>query len=91
MADANQKPEKVPFLKYWHIILIMALQLIAVGVAYGKLNEGMDDLKRRMSAMENGRFVPREEFDSWREDVRDSLHRIEAEILERNNAEKALR
>lgn len=71
-------------LRYWHIILMLAVQLVALGIAYGALQEGQADMLRRITNLENNKIVTRDEFDSWRSEFRDSLNRIEDEILQRN-------
>lgn len=76
--------DRVLYLKYWHIVVMLVIQLIGLGIAYGKLSERMDNLGERMTREENTRYVPREEFDSWRDDVRSTLGRIEGEIIQRN-------
>jgi hypothetical protein len=88
MTDQQMQPEKVLYLKYWHIVLMLVVQLVCLGIAYGKLSQAQDDLMRRIGVMEGTKFVPREEFETFRGDLRDSLSRIETEILERNRVER---
>jgi hypothetical protein len=91
MPDPVPQPDRVLYLKYWHIVLMLVVQLVGLGMAYGKISQSLDDLTRRVGVMENTKFITRDEYDSWRTDVRDTLARIETEILERNRAEKLLR
>lgn len=92
----NQMPEdteqhgRTLYLKYWHIVFMLAIQLLALAYTFGKLNEGIDDLSRRVAAIENNKFVERSEFDDWKGDFRNTLERIESEIVERNKAEREL-
>jgi hypothetical protein len=69
---------------------MLIAQLIGLGIAYGKLSERMDNLSERMAREENTRFVPREEYDAWRGDMRMTLDRIENEIMHRNQTEDRL-
>lgn len=74
-------------LKYWHIIIVLAA-LLTMGA---KMIQSVDDLTRRVGALESNKIVTRDEFDAWRREFRDSLNRIEVEVLERNRMENRLR
>lgn len=82
LSDQPERPQTVLYLKYWHIVLMLVVQLVALGIAYGRITQQMDDLARRVSAIEDSKFVSRDEFDDFRTDLRTRLDRIESEILE---------
>lgn len=87
MLAENDNGNGSIILKYWHVLVILAV-LITTGA---KLIQAVDDLTRRVGALESNKTVTRDEFDSWRNEFRDSLNRIEDEVLERNRMEKKLR
>ena len=97
--DTVIEPKPLPvsggivILRYWHIIALLVVQLLGLGIAYGKITQNQEDLSRRMQAIESrdSQYVPRSEFDGWREDIRATLNRIEAEIVERNREEEKLK
>ena len=70
---------------------MLVVQLLALGIAYGKLSQAMDDLTRRVGVMESTKFVTREEYESFKTDLRDTLTRIESEVIQRNKMENTLR
>lgn len=75
-------------LKYWHIILLLTVQMVGLGIAYGEIKQSQDDMARRLVNLENNKLVTREEFDAWRTEFHDDLQRIESAIINRNREEE---
>ncbi len=75
----------VLYLKYWHIVLMLIVQLVGLGVMYGSMRQSIDDLRddtnRRLAAIENSRFITRDEFDDFKSDITQRLDRIESDVL----------
>jgi hypothetical protein len=89
--ETNPGQDRVLYLKYWHIVIMLVVQILVLGIAYGKLTQQIEDLAGRVTTMENTKFVTRDEYDSFKTDLRDTLNRIETEIVERNKVENGLR
>lgn len=82
MADApTQQPRPRSInLELWHVILLLAVQCIALAVAWGKLEQGQEDLSRRMTAIEQGKTITRDEWEDFRADIRGRFDNVEQEL-----------
>lgn len=78
----------IVILRYWHVLVMLSIQLLGLGVAYGKITQNQEDMARRMGMIEQNKVVSREEFDNWRSEFRSTLDRIEHGIYERNQIDK---
>lgn len=69
-------------LQYWHVVVILIVQLIGLGIAWGTLTQQEADISRRLTALEslNEQFVSRSEFEAWRQGFRESVDKVQQEM-----------
>lgn len=86
----NERPEQaqgVVVLKYYHVIILLIVQLLGLGVAYGKLTSDVqnmkEDVSRRLGKIE-GNFVSYGEFDNWRKEFQQNLRDLQNIMIRRN-------
>lgn len=74
-------------LKYYHVIILLIVQLLGLGVAYGKLTSDVqnmkEDVSRRLGKIE-GNFVSYGEFDNWRKEFQQNLRDLQNIMIRRN-------
>lgn len=75
-------------LRSWHVVILLVIQLLGIGIAYGRLTQQIDDMNRRLESIENNRLIGRDEFNTWREEMNSNIDRLEREVLERNSVDK---
>lgn len=86
----NERPEQaqgVVVLKYYHVIILLFVQLLGIGAAYGKLTSDVqnmkEDVSRRLGKIE-GNFVSYGEFDNWRKEFQQNLRDLQNIMIRRN-------
>lgn len=76
-------------LKFWHVIIVLAVQLVVVafsaGVIYTQIRQELSDMESRLAHLENARLVSQDEFDSLRDELRQDFTLLEQSILGKQN------
>lgn len=92
MTDETANLRGVICLKYWHVVLVLAVQLICLGAAYGRITANQDnfkeDVSRRLAVIESNKVISREEFDEWRGEFEQNLRDLQHAIIRSNLGEK---
>lgn len=50
----------------WHVLLMLATQLIFLGVAYGRIVTNQERTDGEVQRIENQRTITKDEFDEWK-------------------------
>lgn len=64
----------------WHVALLLVIQILALGVAYGRLSQGQDDTRKDVVRIEQQRIVSKDEFDDWKVLITERMNRMEGKI-----------
>lgn len=64
----------------WHVIVLLAVQLLALAVAYGRITEQLDDTVKQLEKIEARPVVTQNEWDSWRNELISRMDRLEIKI-----------
>lgn len=64
----------------WHVLILLAVQLVGLGVAYGRITEKQDELTRQLATMEGQRTITKDEFDDWKSQLISRMDRMENKI-----------
>ena len=80
MANGNGDGDRVISVRSWQVILMLAVQLIALGIAYGSLTERLANTTRDLQRMEDQRVVTQDDFDAWKLEMMNRMDRIENKI-----------
>lgn len=67
-------------LKYWQIVLILLVQLGGLAYGYGSMKQSVDDVVKRLDAEENKSLVNRDEFNDFRQEIRDDVKSLQLAI-----------
>ena len=78
--NGNGNGDKVFSVRSWHVVIVLAVQLIALGVAYGSLTERLANTTKDLQRMEDQRVVTQDDFNAWKLEFLNRLDRIENKI-----------
>lgn len=80
----------VVMLRYWQVILILMVQLLSLGAAYGRITANQDNMReemqRRFTVLEraSARAVPSDDFNVWRAEFQQDLRDLRETIIRSN-------
>jgi hypothetical protein len=64
----------------WHILLLLAVQLIALGVAYGRIVANQENTAAEIQQIKNRDVVTKDDWDAWRVELITRIDRLETKI-----------
>lgn len=71
--------------KYWQLILVLALQLAGLAYGYGRISQNVEIMQQQLNEVqthvENARIVSRDEFEDFRTEIRDDVKQLNTAIL----------
>lgn len=71
--------------KYWQLILVLALQLAGLAYGYGRISQNVEIMQQQLNEVqthvENARIVSRDEFEYFRTEIRDDVKQLNTAIL----------
>lgn len=73
----------VVIFKYWHVFMVLLVQIAGLAYMYGRLSQNVEDLARRLDQAESRTTpqVTREEFNDFRGEIRDDIKGLHSAIL----------
>ena len=80
MNENNVKRVWTLEVQAWHIVLLLAIQLIGLGIGYGKIVATQESFAKDLERIENQRVITKDEFDEWKTQVLSRMDRIENKI-----------
>ena len=64
----------------WHVLVLLAVQLLGLGVAYGKIVQAQDQQHDELQRIESQRTITKDDFDEWKTQLTDRINRIENKL-----------
>jgi hypothetical protein len=64
----------------WHIFLMLAVQLLGLGAAYGRITQQQEQFSKDLGRIESQRVISKDEFDEWKAQLTGRLDRMENKI-----------
>lgn len=78
-TDSNGEG-RVLVVRNWHIIFLLAVQLLALATAYGRISERLDQTVKQLERIDGRPVVSQSEFDSWRAEIFERINQIENSV-----------
>lgn len=78
--EAEVKVQKAFVVHNWHVIFLLAVQLLALAVAYGRITEQLDETTKQLEKIEARPVVTESEWDAWRTELINRMDRLETKI-----------
>lgn len=64
----------------WHLLMLFAVHLIIIGVAYGRITQNQEDTRKDVERIESQRVVQKDEFDDFKVQMNERMNRMEGKL-----------
>jgi hypothetical protein len=68
-------------LRYWHVFIMLLVQLVGLAYMYGRLSQNVEDVIKRLDSQDGKSNVSREEFSDFRQEVREDVRQLHLSIM----------